>query len=917
MKDIFTFLKINSSAIIVFAVAIIALAFQHLDTNRNNIRRSAYEQYLREAAGTYKNLKSVKNNDQGKADSPDLASLQEYFMTMDPVEKRVTAERLSAAHARLAYMQSRKSGYTDGFQLQWTGTGAEMGGRTRAIMWDPLVNNKVWAGSVTGGLWFNNDISLASSPWQPVNDMWESLAISSITYDPNDPLTMYVGTGEAQTALITYRESSGRGVGIWKTTDGGQNWILLPSTDPFAYVTKIVVRNEIGNSVVYAGVMSGYYHGNQQSQPTDGLYRSSDGGQSWQQVLPDITGSNVPYGVSDVALGADGRIYVGTMRNLDGNGGGVVLYSDNGTSGTWTKYEDVSLFIQSDLDFPLPGRVVLATAPSNANIVYAAFASGNQLPDKEPVYECNYIFRSDDKGISWSSTGVPPPTYAGISNWAYLAWHALALAVDPNNPDVLYAGGLDQSRSFDYGYSWEPLSNWALMYSGGGNKYIHADQHVVAYKPGSSGTMLFGTDGGVFYTENGNAEYPIFKQRNKNYNTLQFYTGAIHPTTGQNKFIGGLQDNGTLLYQGLPLSIYNMISGGDGAYCFWDKETPAVYITSYYYNRYMMFNNNSQIGSAGINPTGVFINPADYYSKENTLYANATDFWGRMADSILVIDNIPSNSSEYFIDAGTNGSSYFSHVKVSPYSAGISPNLFLGTVSGKLYKVTDAISNPITTEIGSPLFPTGNISCVAVGGSEDTLLVTLSNYGVSSIWQTYNGGQSWKEVEGNLPDMPIRWAIYHPQNSKQALVATELGVWSTGNLHASTVEWTPQNTGMANVRVDMLTLRTSDNTVLAASHGRGLFTCTFNIDLNTSIPNIPEAANPFSLYVSPAGIEIQSTIKQPSEYSIYTLSGSEVITGRLPSGTLHQTINTVELSHRVYLVKVQSGNQMLVKKVVL
>jgi len=915
MKKIYSVFKINYSAIIVSAIAIVALAFLYLDNNRNNSKsRSAYEQYLREAAGPHKTLKTVKGEGEEKADSPNLASLQEYFMTMDPVEKRVTAERLSTAYTELAAMQAKQT-KSGGLQLQWTGTGSEMGGRTRAIMWDPLINNKVWAGGVTGGLWYNNDISLASSAWQPVNDMWDNLAISCIIYDPNNPLTFYVGTGEAQTALITYRESSGRGVGIWKTTDGGQNWILLPSTEPFAYVTKMVVRNEGGSSVIYAGVMSGYYHGNQQSQPTDGLYRSSDGGQSWQQVLPDITGSNVPYGVSDVVLGADGRIYVGSMRNLDGNGGGVVLYSDDGTTGTWTKYEEVAQLIQSDWFFPLPGRVVLATAPSDANVVYAAFSSGNQITDNEPVYEGNYIFRSDDKGASWTSFDIPP--ILNDRNWAYLAWHALVLGVAPNNPDELYAGGLDQWRTSDYGHNWKQLSDWVLMYYGGGNKYIHGDQHVIAFKPGSSSTMVFGTDGGIFYTENGNAADPVFKQRNKNYNTLQFYSGAIHPTAGQNKFMGGLQDNGTLLYQGQPLTIYNMISGGDGAFCFWDKETPGVFITSLYYNMYYMFNNNMQIGAAGYYESGVFINPADYYSKENTIYANATDFWGRMADSILVVDNIPSDMSVYFIEAGTGANSYFSHVKVSPFSVGISPDLFLGTASGKLYKVANAIADPVTTDIGSPSFPAGNISCVAMGGSEDTLLVTFSNYGVSSIWQTYDGGDSWREVEGNLPDMPIRWAIYHPQNSKQALIATELGVWSTGNLHASNVEWTPQNAGMANVRVDMLSLRTSDNTVLAASHGRGLFTCTFPIDLNTSAPEIAEAVNPFSLYVSQAGIEIQSTVKQSSEYSIFTISGSEVLSGHLPAGFQRQTINTGSLAHGVYLVKVQSGSQKLVKKVVL
>jgi hypothetical protein len=122
---------------------------------------------------------------------------------------------------------------------------------------------------------------------------------------------------------------------------------------------------------------------------------------------------------------------------------------------------------------------------------------------------------------------------------------------------------------------------------------------------------------------------------------------------------------------------------------------------------------------------------------------------------------------------------------------------------------------------------------------------------------------------------------------------------------------------MANVRVDMLTLRTSDNTVLAASHGRGLFSCTFNLDLTTSTPEIAESENPFKVFASYAGLEIYSTLNLATEYSVYTTSGSEVLSGKLHPGTQHQLIDTQGLSRGVYLVKVQAGNEKMVKKVVL
>ena len=118
-----------------------------------------------------------------------------------------------------------------------------MGGRTRAIMFDPNdpANKKVWAAGVTGGLWYNDDITDSNIQWNAVNDFWDNLSVSRIIHDPSNPETFYVATGEANTAIITYRESSSRGVGIWKSTNAGENWELLSSTSGFEYVTDISI----------------------------------------------------------------------------------------------------------------------------------------------------------------------------------------------------------------------------------------------------------------------------------------------------------------------------------------------------------------------------------------------------------------------------------------------------------------------------------------------------------------------------------------------------------------------------------------------------------------------------------------------------------------------------------------------------
>jgi len=779
-------------------------------------------------------------------DHPYLASVQEFVTTYDPQVHKIPGDRLKEAYLQTKEFL-RKNGSKKNLPI-WTGTQADMGGRTRALMFDPNdpSGNKVWAGAVTGGLWYNDDITDNNSPWIPVDDFWANISVSCITFDPNNTETLYIGTGEAQTALITYRASSGMGTGIMKSVDGGITWNFLESTEGFAYVTDVRVRNESGQSVIFAAVASGKYMGEQhQSEPTDGLYRSEDGGVTWEQVLPHITGLDIPYTPSDIEIGIDGRIYVGTMPNLNEEGAATILYSDEGTLGTWTKYEDHKTIIENDIENYLPGRVMLACAPSDENIIYAEFASG-RYDYGLPAFRCFHIIRSDNKGNSWFDINIPNNTAWG--NWATIAWHALAIGIDPNDSEKLIIGGLDLHKSDNGGADWNVISDWTKMYSGGGNDYVHGDIHSVIFKQGSSDEAIFSTDGGVFYTSSASAEYPVFEERNKAYNTLQCYTGAMTPVSGQISYLSGHQDNGTVLWEENPVTINDMVSGGDGAYCFFDENEPEIFITSSQNNRYSIFINGELYSNITQYSGGNFICPADYDYKQNILFSNYAFFWTYNLDIILRISDIPYNSTGQYLTLPTGGST-FSHVKYSPFSSDGTSTLFLGTQAGKVFKVENANSTPVVTEIGSINFPEASVSCIAIGQSEDNLLVTFSNYGVPSVWETQNGGYSWEEREGNLPDIPVRWALYHPDNSAMAMIATELGVWTTENLNDTEVLWTPANDGLANVRVDMLKYRESDNTVLAATHGRGLFTTFYG---NSSSTEDIESPDDFSFFPNPA-----------------------------------------------------------------
>ncbi len=882
--------------------------------NKNLEKRQEYENFLiQEYDKITTHTINLKNNIQ-KSDRPDLAAIQNYYMTIDPELKRVPTERLYQAFNDMKKIQQKLNDKAVN-NLIWEEVPSDMGGRTRALMWDPndSQQKKVWAGGVTGGLWYNNDITNASSSWIPISDFWDNLSISSIAYDPNNTNIFYAGTGEAQTAITIYRESSGRGAGIWKTQDGGQTWSHINSTSNFAYVTDIVVRNESGTGVIYAGVVSGIYKGSvYQSLPSDGLYRSDDGGSTWTQVLPDIPGSNVPYAPADIEICADGRIFVGTSANINGEGGATILYSDSGTAGTWTVYDNYKTLIESNPTYNIPGRIVLASSKTNPDVIYACVGAGSLTQTSEGfgTYIGKYIIKTEDKGNTWLQKNIPADESG--RNWAYLSWHAMSIAVDPNNDNKLFIGGLDVHASNDGANSWTKVSDWVLMYYGGGNQYIHADQHAIRFKPGSSNEVIHACDGGVFYTSTANTTTPVYIEASKGYNTLQFYTCAIRNQAGSTDYLGGLQDNGTLLYQSNPLTPADMITGGDGSFCFFDDNQQDVMITSYYDNQYFSIYG---AGYVQIDQyySGLFISPADYDDNANILYANAMDVGGNYQDNILKISGLPDAPIGEFVNLSTGSTVPFSHVKVSPHT---NTTIFLGTQSGRLFKITNAATSPVVSEIGSINFPPANISCIAVGGSEDTLLVTFSNYGVPSVWYSVDAGTNWTDKSGNLPDMPIRWAIFHPQNSRQVMLATEIGIWTSNELEATTTNWYPSINGLANVRVDMIKIRPADNKVLAATHGRGFFTTTFSPDYYTNTKK-PEETSKMQVFPNPSGgvFKIGSNTKI-QHISIYNLQGKKIY----ERNNINNKGFDVDISGNpkgTYLIKIADKKEIRLKRILI
>ena len=755
-------------------------------------------------------------------DGPHLAAQQDFERTKDPKLGYVPRERLYQAYLyaeKLRQAPANKKNPSNNNKtlaaisgITWTERGPNnVGGRTRAIMVDPNdgTYKTVFVGGADGGLWKTTDITAASPTWTPVNDLFGNMAITTIAYSPASTTTMYFGTGEGW-----FNIDGVRGDGIWKSTDGGTNWSQLGSTVSASngfnwdFVQKIVV-DASGN--IYAATRSYYCN-------AGGLYKSTNGGTSWTLVLGTHGTCSFPPDTSsfatDIEIAADGTLYasLGIFQQ------GSIWKSATGNYNSWTK-----LNTGGGSGFPTSGlyRVESACAPLSAATVYAMThnSANNQIYN---------IYKSTDAGVTWAATALPADADLGATDLTNgQAWYDLAIAVDPNSSTTLIVGGLDLFRSTDGGSTWAQISKWSnnpnlntLSCS-----TVHSDHHAIVFIPSSSSTVLFGNDGGIYYTTSVStaATNNVIAQKNNSYNVTQFFACALDPVSASNYFLAGAQDNGSHKFTSAGVNSTTQVTGGDGGFCHIDQDQSSYQFTAYVYqNFYRSTNSGGSFTSVSFGNYGQFINPSDYDNTANIFYAgDDPGYYFRWNDPQT------GNSSNFFSVAAFAGGQ-ITAVTVSPNTAN---RVFFGLDNGKVVKVDAANGgSPSATDITGGSMPSGavSVSCIAVEtGNDNHLLATYSNYGITSVWESTNLGTAWTSVENNLPDMPVRWALFNPNNNTQALLATELGVWTTDQLNGTSTNWGTSNSGLANVRVDMLKTRSSDKVILAATHGRGLFSTSF------------------------------------------------------------------------------------------
>ena len=373
---------------------------------------------------------------------------------------------------------------------------ALMSGRINDLENHPLNPRIIYAGTAGGGVWKSND---AGTTFNPIFDEYTQ-SIGAVSLDPNNPdKIIYVGTGETWT-----RNSVSIGDGLYKSDDGGNNWEKI-GFEKSERISNIIINPNNSNEI-YVGVLGALWSDSEER----GVYKSIDGGVSWNKILY----VNESTGCADLAIDPENPLVLyasmwehrRTAWSFESGGENSALYKSDDGGQSWKKIHNG--FPKGNL-----GRLAISVAPSKTNILYTVIEAEN---DSEKG-----LYRSEDYGESWNQLN-------NDFEITVRPFYFSKIVVDPKDPDVVVKAGLYGSISRDGGKTFKNLGN------------MHADIHDILFDIFDSDRMYFGTDGGVYRSWNGGVTCEI----TENLPLSQFYHISVDDEEPYNVY-GGLQDNGS------------------------------------------------------------------------------------------------------------------------------------------------------------------------------------------------------------------------------------------------------------------------------------------------------------------------------------------------------------------------------------
>jgi len=745
----------------------------------------------------------------------------------------------------------------------WTNLGPfNHGGRTRTLRFHPDDPQIMFAGAVSGGVWKSTD---GGNLWLPFTDELPNLAVGCFEIDPNNPNVMYLGTGEGY-----YNGDAVLGIGLLKTTNGGQSW--FPTALSWEYsrglsVFKVSLDPRNGNILL--------------ASTNEGIFRSTNGGQTFSQArsgnFNELKRDPLNY---DVLLAGCGDPWGGNLN-------GIYRSTDNGL--TWARMTSGLPTISRI------GRIVIAFYESNPLVVYAGICGTFSYNGSQMIG----LFRSTDNGETWTQM-----SQSGTNHYASQGWYDMALAVKSDESNLVFSSGLDIYRSTNSGYAWRQLSRW--HYPFGNPDYVHADHHEIVFHPYNTEELWEVTDGGIFRsTDLGET----WTEQNNGFVTFQYYAMG-NATLDTMLAYGGTQDNGTFRWHDSP--DHEDVFGGDGGYCVVDyTDDFIVYVEWQNGHRYRSDDGgytfvdiNPGISGDGPWVTPMALDPFD----PHTLYTTTTNG--------LVWKSPDQGRDANWQTLGQQLDGYMQVLEVSPTVPG---RLYLGS-SESVYRYDDS-TNQWTNVTGN--LPDRWITRVVPDPFHpDIVYVTVSGFGAGHVWKSTQGGGVWQNISGNLPDVPFQDVVVDRESPSTLYAGGDIGVYVSFDGGET---WEIAGNDLPAVRVDDMDLQVASGRLRIATHGRGMWEIpTGSIVSSAETPPVPARFALSEPHPNPFNPATRVTVSLPSRAhvtaNVYNHLGQRVATlcdGEMNTGEHALSFDGRDLPSGLYFLRVSAYGQTRMMKAVL
>jgi len=684
---------------------------------------------------------------------------------------------------------------------------AVMSGRIAAV---DAVNDHgrltVFAGSASGGVWKSVN---GGTTFKPVFDKTDVQSIGAVTIDPTNPKVIWVGTGESWV-----RNSVSVGDGVYRSIDGGDNWTNMGLKDS-EHIARILVDPKDDN-IVYACAVGHLWNDNDER----GVYKTTDGGKTWKKVLAGANGSTgcAMLGMSPQEPKAiyatmwDFRRQGWTFRS-GGPGSGIFKSTDGGDH--WTEITDAN---SKGLPAKPYGRIAIAVAPSNPQIVYAMVES-----------KASALYRTDDGGKNWTKLDASQ----------FMVWRPFYFAnliVDPKDPEKLFKPDLILLMSVNGGKSFSEVSSRA-----------HGDFHAVWINPENTNIVIAGDDGGLWRSQDGGTRWT----HQVNLPVSQYYHVSVD-NADPYRVYGGLQDNSSWIGDssypgGVTYSLWENMYGGDGFWMFEDPSDPAfIYAEAQggeigRVNRYTHETRSimpyPEYGEKKLRfnwNTPIHMSP----NEKGTIYVGAQflfrsrdhgQSWQRISPDLTTNDAEKQKQEE---SGGITVDNSAAEMHTSIYSISESPKneqiIWVGTDDGNVQITRDGAKTwtNVVGAVGVPKFSW--VSWVEASRYDETTgYATFDRHTFGDmkpyLYKTTDYGKTWKALP--VAENGVRGYAHvikeDPVNPNVLFLGTEFGLWLSVDGGARWAQY--KGSDFPNVAVRDIVVQPRASDLVLATHGRGIW----------------------------------------------------------------------------------------------